>query len=42
MTNEERQSLLSRHKSTVKDKVFKDFASYGITQEMILQAIGRE
>jgi WhiB family redox-sensing transcriptional regulator len=42
MTSEERQAISSERKSSVSDKVFKDFAGYGITEEMILQAIGRE
>jgi hypothetical protein len=41
MTNEERQTLLIQDKSEVREKVFKDFDRYGITKEMIYQAIGK-
>jgi WhiB family redox-sensing transcriptional regulator len=42
MTNEERKSILSHLNSSTKTKVYKDFARYGITKEMILQAIGKD
>lgn len=42
MTNDERQSLLSHNKSSVRDKVIKDFERYGITKQMIMQSVGRE
>jgi len=42
MTNEERQSLLSNGRSPVREKVFKDFERYGITKQMIMQAVRRD
>jgi len=42
MTSEERQAITSPKRSSVKDKVFRDFGRYGITKEMILLAIGKE
>jgi len=42
MTSEERATLLRKERSSVKDKVFKDFEKYGITKDMIMLAIGRD
>ena len=42
MTNEERQSLLRNGRSPVREKVFKDFERYGITKQMIMQAVRRD
>jgi len=42
MTSDERAAVLDRRKSDLKKKVFKDFEKYGITKEMIHQAIGKE
>jgi WhiB family redox-sensing transcriptional regulator len=42
MTSDERKSLLDNRSSDIKTKLFKDFGKYGITKEMILQAIGKE
>jgi len=40
-TTDERRSLLDYRNSEVKNKVIKDFAHYGITEEMINDAIGK-
>jgi hypothetical protein len=42
MTSDEREALLDRRNSDLKTKVFKDFDKYGITKQMIYQAIGKE
>ena len=42
MTTDEREAVIDNRKSDMKDKVIKDFAKYGITQEMIYEAIGKE
>lgn len=42
MTADERRSLKDFRKSDIRDKVIKDFAEYGITQEMIYEAIGEK
>jgi WhiB family transcriptional regulator, redox-sensing transcriptional regulator len=42
MTSDEREALLDRKNSDLKTKVFKDFDRYGITKQMIYQAIGKE
>jgi len=42
MTSDERVAIRSFHSSDLKDKVFKSFKKYGITKEMISQAIGRK
>jgi len=41
MTSEERRAVLDWRDSVIKQKVFADFEHYGISQEMILQAIGK-
>jgi len=41
MTTDEREAVMDNRKSEMKDKVIKDFAKYGITEEMIYEAIGK-
>lgn len=42
MTTDEREAVIDNRKSEMKDKVIKDFTKYGITEEMIYEAIGKE